>query len=262
MINGFKEAIFDCGISDLPLEGHSFTWEESKGSERWVEEQLDRVFVCDRWRDCFQTSTVHNLVAPTSDHSALFFHVQVWRPVTRRAQFRFETSWLRERRCSEIVEDCWQQSRDISIEFRIDLCARELKAWGDRLVKRFEENLGKCRERMNHFRGGVDAFSQQCYAEALKYYTKLLSQQEDFWKQRAKQHWLKAADNNTRYFLVYASARKRKNDINRLKDDSGVWHDWKHGLGDLIGNFYEQLFQSNVVQCDEILNNTGNRISS
>ncbi|KAL8147586.1 hypothetical protein AgCh_005052 [Apium graveolens] len=177
MINGFKEAIFDCGISDLPLE----------------------------------------------DHSALFFQVQVWRHVTRRARFRFENSWLRERRYSEIVEDCWQNSRGSSVELRIDLCARELKAWGDR---------------------------------------KLLSQQEYFWKQRAKQHWLKAADNNTRYFHVYASARQRKNDINRLKDDSGVWHDWKLGLGDLIGNFYEQLFKSNEVQCDELLNNIGNKISS
>lgn len=106
MINGFKEAAFDCGISDLPLEGYPFTWERGTSIVRWVEEKLDRVFVNDRWRDQFPLCKVQNLVAPTSDHSALYFQVQVWRPATRRVRFRFENSWLREKRCGEIVNEC------------------------------------------------------------------------------------------------------------------------------------------------------------
>lgn len=261
MINGFKEAMFDCGVSDLPMEGHPFTWEKSKGTDRWVEEKLDRVFVCERWRDGFPTNKVQNLVAPTSDHSAIYFQVQIWKPVPCRVRFRFENSWLREKRCSEIVKDCWHQSRDCNIKERIDLCAKELKAWGERLSKKFKENLSKCRDRMNRFRGGTDLFSQQCYTEAMKEYSKLLSQLEDFWKQRAKQHWLKAADNNTKYFHVYASARKKKNQIKKLKDDNGTWHDWQHDFGELIGNYYEHLFLLNEVFCDEVLEIIGSRIS-
>lgn len=91
---------------------------------------------------------------------------------------------------------------------------------------------------------------------------KFLSQQEDFSKQRAKQHWLKVVDNNTKYLHVYASVRKKKNRINKIKDDNGVWHDWQHGLGMLIGNYYEQLFQSNEVFYDEIFGNIERRTSS
>lgn len=127
MLNGFKEAISDCGISDLPLQGYQFTWERSKGTNRWVEEKLDRVFVNNDWRVRFPSSCVHNLVASSSDHSALYLQINIWRPVTRRSRFRFENSWLRERRCSEIVQECWQQSPNRSVKERIELCAQELK---------------------------------------------------------------------------------------------------------------------------------------
>lgn len=223
---------------------------------------MDRVFVSDGWRELFPNNSVQNTVAPSSDHSALFFQIQIWRPIPRRTRFRFENAWLREKRCSEIVHDCWQQSRDNSIEKRINLCAKELKAWGDRLSKKFKESLSKCRERMNRFRGGMDAFSQQCFKEAMKEYSKLLSQQEDFWKQRAKQHWLKSADNNTKYFHVYASARKKKNQIMQLKDESGNWCDWKHGLAEVIGDYFEKLFKANDVIYDEVLVSIGSRITT
>lgn len=60
---------------------------------------------------------------------------------------------------------------------------------------------------------------------------------------------------------MYASAQKKKNQIFRLNDDVGNWHDCDHGLGEVIGNYYEQLFQSNDVVCDEILDSIGPRIS-
>lgn len=114
---------------------------------------------------------------------------------------------------------------------------------------------------MNRFRGGLDAFSRQCYTEVMKEYSKVLSQQEDFWKQRAKKHWLQGGDNNTRYFHVFASAHKKKNQISKLKDENGIWCDWEH-LGDLIGRYYENLFQSSEVNCGEVLEGVNRRISS
>lgn len=130
MINGFQEAIFDCGVNDLPLEGYPYTWEMSKGTDREVEEMLDRVFVSDEWRNRFPMNKMQNLVAPSSDHSAIYFQVQMWRPITRRARFRFENSWLRERRCSEIVKDCWECTREASVEKRIATVLVNLKLGG------------------------------------------------------------------------------------------------------------------------------------
>lgn len=71
----------------------------------------------------------------------------------------------------------------------------------------------------------------QCLREAEIEYSKILTQQEDFWKQRAKQFWLQGGDCNSKYFHSYASSRKKKNQINKLKNKEGNWVDWSTGLG-------------------------------
>lgn len=44
MLNGFHDTMFNCGLSDLPNEGFPYTWERGRGTEKWVQEKLDRVF--------------------------------------------------------------------------------------------------------------------------------------------------------------------------------------------------------------------------
>jgi len=46
--------------------------------------------------------------------------------------------------------------------------------------------------------------------------TKLLLQEEGFWKQRSKAHWLKGSDMSTKYFRTMALTRKTINEL-------GVW---------------------------------------
>lgn len=89
-LNDFRDALFDCEISDLGMEGHQFTWEKGLGTANWVEERLDRVCVNDAWRGLFPSNKVLNLISPTSDHSALFLQISVWRPVQGGFRFRFE----------------------------------------------------------------------------------------------------------------------------------------------------------------------------
>lgn len=87
MLNGFRDATLEAGISDLPMEGYPYTWERSRGTVRWVQERLDRVFVNEGWKLLFPTNKVQNLIAPSSDHSAIFLQVGVWRPISRRYRF-------------------------------------------------------------------------------------------------------------------------------------------------------------------------------
>lgn len=159
LLNGFRDALFDCGISDLDMEGHPFTWEKSRGTERWVEERLDRVCVNDSWRSLFPLHKVVNLIAPTSDHSAIYLQVHVWRPVQRGCRFRFENAWLREEGCGKVVEDCWKNNGHLDIFQKIEVCANELTSWGKKMVSQFEERIKQCRQRMDRFKGHSDAFS-------------------------------------------------------------------------------------------------------
>ncbi|XP_031127477.1 uncharacterized protein LOC116029567 [Ipomoea triloba] len=74
---------------------------------------------------------------------------------------------------------------------------------------------------------------------------RLLEAQEDaFWRQRAKQHWLRGADANTKFFHKYASARKKKNFLSRLKNDSDVWVEGE-GLNAVVLDYFNDIFASN-----------------
>ncbi|XP_019184966.1 PREDICTED: uncharacterized protein LOC109179943 [Ipomoea nil] len=51
LLRGFGDAIEDCGLAQLPLDGYPYTWEKGKGTVNWIEERLDKVLVTDEWRN-------------------------------------------------------------------------------------------------------------------------------------------------------------------------------------------------------------------
>ncbi|XP_019163057.1 PREDICTED: uncharacterized protein LOC109159400 [Ipomoea nil] len=71
----------------------------------------------------------------------------------------------------------------------------------------------------------------------------LLKQEDVYWKQRAKQHWLREGDMNTRFFHLSASNRKRKNQLLKLRNGEGSWVEGQ-GLESLVVSYYEGIFTS------------------
>lgn len=149
LLSGFRDTMLESGVFNLPIEGSQFMCERRRGTHRWVQEKLDRVFVNEDWRSMFPTNRVQNLVAPSSDHSAPFLQVSVWRLVPRAFRFCFENSWLKEERCSEIVAECWHSYEGEDVGGKINRCATRLKEWGDKLAKKFKQQLGNCRKRID-----------------------------------------------------------------------------------------------------------------
>ena len=47
LFRGFRDAVLDCGLIDIPLAGYPFTWERGKRTPNWVEEKLDRCLASD-----------------------------------------------------------------------------------------------------------------------------------------------------------------------------------------------------------------------
>lgn len=51
---------------------------------------------------------------------------------------------------------------------------------------------------------------------------KLYDQEEAYWKQSSKQHWLKEADRNTKFFHQYATSKRRKNKLSKIQNEENV----------------------------------------
>ncbi|XP_019200076.1 PREDICTED: uncharacterized protein LOC109193678 [Ipomoea nil] len=86
----------------------------------------------------------------------------------------------------------------------------------------------------------------EVYKPVSSYAAQLEAQEDAFWRQRAKQHWLKGADANTKYYHRYAS----KNTISKIMNDDG---DWVEGdaMRTTIFDYYRNIFSSNPSQIDE-----------
>lgn len=93
--------------------------------------------------------------------------------------------------------------------------------WGREITVNFGGRIKKCKELLKQFRGGRVAYSINQYMEAKKQLGLIYNQREIFWRQRSKQLWLQAGDQNSKYFHQFASKRRRNNQIHRLKDEEG-----------------------------------------
>ncbi|XP_019150981.1 PREDICTED: uncharacterized protein LOC109147777 [Ipomoea nil] len=131
----------------------------------------------------------------------------------------------------------------MGLQERLWMCGQGLKKWGGDHFQKFGSRIDTIRRDMNALRGRMDSVSLGQFRQLDGQLCSILSQEETFWKQRAKQHWLQGADRNTKFFHQYATYRKRKNFVMKLKDENGAWKEGD-GLTSLVTSYYEQIFQS------------------
>lgn len=81
-----------------------------------------------------------------------------------------------------------------------------------------------------------------------------LGQEEQFWKQRSKENWVKLGDHNTKYFHHKANKRQNHNCLYGLMDDNGCWRKDRRGMEEVMVSYFTKLFSSNGVEnFDDIL---------
>ncbi|XP_058741072.1 uncharacterized protein LOC131613416 [Vicia villosa] len=127
---GFYEAVTDCNLLDIPLEGHPFRWIKSMGSDHVIEERLDRTLVTQEWLDIFPDAKLVNLLASHSEHSPILLQREpVQRNRHKNYSFRFENVWLKEEELNGVVMKGWNVEEHGGVLKRISNCATKLSDW-------------------------------------------------------------------------------------------------------------------------------------
>jgi hypothetical protein len=78
----------------------------------------------------------------------------------------------------------------------------------------------------------------------------LLEQEETHWMQRSRANWLRHGDRNTSFFHHYATARRKKNFIKKLKNNQEEWSEGTDQLKPLIFHYFANLSMSEVNELD------------
>jgi hypothetical protein len=259
---GFRNAVNDCDLTDIHLEGYPFTWIKSAGTDHVIEERLDRALVSSNWLSKFSNAKLINLLSSHSDHSPILLQCNPTIRQHYRKEFKFENSWLKEEEIGEVVNEGWNHGEGLEIVHRLTHCADELQRWGRRKKRRFKEEIKEYEEEMERTRDKGDASNISRFQEAQRQHAKVLIQEETFWRQRAKMHWLKEGDLNTKFFHMSASARSKVKKIEKLMTDENEIVTDQEKIGEVARTYFQELFKPTRGSQEPVLSLISPRISA
>lgn len=85
-----------------------------------------------------------------------------------------------------------------------------------------KKDIDACRKQLCLSRNNNIGADEVQLMSLQKQMAKLLMQDDVYWRQRAKTHWYRDGDQNTKFFHASVTARKKVNRILSLEDDQGV----------------------------------------
>lgn len=64
------------------------------------------------------------------------------------------------------------------------------------------------------------------------------------WNQRSRALWIKCGDRNTKFFHATARQRRKKNKIDELQDEDGVWKEDQSEVEGIILEYFTNIFKT------------------
>ncbi|XP_019180275.1 PREDICTED: uncharacterized protein LOC109175471 [Ipomoea nil] len=132
-------------------------------------------------------------------------------------------TWLYGEGCRAVVAESWDEGRGRGTQSCIAHCGKRLTRWGGDRYHKFGEKIEQLQRRQDQLKGCTDHASLDEYNRLETDLCRVEMQEDAYWKQRAKQHWLKDADANTKFYHRYASNRRNKNTLIKIMDSRGEW---------------------------------------
>ena len=183
----------------------------------------------------FEGMRVYHLVDSTSDHCALLLTTSPPHKSPNVKRFHFEALWTKNKDCREIIESSWGMGIDLSttegIMENLKLCASELSSWSSSVYGHIPKKIQSKQNALNHLtQQDKDGELGSEIKTLRRELNELLDEEKLYWGQRAKAHWLKEGDRDTKFFHAHASERRKQNAILGIWDEYGRWCEEKESI--------------------------------
>ncbi|RVW51658.1 hypothetical protein CK203_066818 [Vitis vinifera] len=193
LIEVFRQAVTDCGLSDLGYVGYAYTWERGRGTTRWVEERLDRALVSADWKHLFNQSRLIHLSVSTSDHLPVLLELK---------------------ECAEVVRQSWGSNGDSDVMSKLVRCSKDLEYWGKRLRLKWKSKIKELKNQIEVLKW-AGASGDVALLNHAEYELNLVE------------------DSNSRAFHLTASKRRSRNAIANLRGEDGQMYGVDNGANRL-----------------------------
>ncbi|XP_071676641.1 uncharacterized protein [Lolium perenne] len=167
---------------------------------------------------------------------------------------RFEAKWLKEEGFRDVVANAWTQAAvdlpDGGVLERLAHMHASLHAWDSDILRQPKRRLKSAQRKLKRAMAGpLTAENEVIAKEQAALIELLLEHDEVHWMQRSRANWLQYGDRNTNFFHQYASARRKKNLIKKLKNNN-EWVEGTAAQKPIILDYFSNLFTSEVHHVD------------
>ncbi|KAL0011877.1 hypothetical protein SO802_006985, partial [Lithocarpus litseifolius] len=235
-MKNFIDAINFCGFRDLGFNGPKFTWIYHQADGMQIKERLDRALETPEWMNLFPEAKLFHLSSSVSDHSPLALRmVQKWRKRKHWKTFRFESMWLRDQRCEEVVKKAWEDGKMIStgdvLENCLGQCCVNLEAWNKR-------EFGQVGRKIAKLQKWFEWLELQPPSHDINKELKGIHIELNCWLEKENE----SGDRNTSFFHAKASARLKKNFIEGIMDENEILQEDDEKVAEVVVAYYTELF--------------------
>lgn len=126
-------------------------------------------------------------------------------------KFKFENSWLLEPDIDEVVSRGWMSCSNPDALMKLNACAEVLESWGRKVNSKFRGGIDDCCNQLESLCSQLTDANAPHFLRFKRCMSQLLVQEDNFLKQRAKPHWLKNGDLNTKHFHATTTGLQKTN---------------------------------------------------
>eukprot|EP00253_Pinus_taeda_P033955 PITA_33955 len=232
------------------------TWRNRRSGEDRIAKRLDRFLISEGLIRLVPLFRQWVEATGNSDHFPIFLELS-FPPPKPPAPFKFNSSWLEEPYFNSVFKSTWISANRNATESKSFLFMENLKrlkiatkSWAKERQKIQNEDLIKIREELKSLEStDSDGYSSQSSKDRIlfleKSHTQILLAKEKEWRLKSRASWLKAGDENTRFFHNYAKGRKSANTIWSLKDEEGRELKSFSELSGLGTRHFQKIFSDN-----------------
>ncbi|KAF3777548.1 Transposon TX1 uncharacterized protein [Nymphaea thermarum] len=214
-MSAFRSFVEEFGLFDVPSTNGTFTWSNNRNPP--ILRRLDRIFLSPELFSAFPSSSLVLGPRHLSDHAPLLLSLLRGRAGIGHARFRFELWWLRDESFVATVPNWWARAVNgrweaFRLSRKLHSIRREALAWKRIFwsskfleVAAWDEEIMSLQASDNI---SADQSSRllclQCLAEEWRI------RESIHWQQRSRLGWLAHGDQNSRFFHLTASQRRRQ----------------------------------------------------
>ena len=245
----FREVIDECGFMDLGFEGLKLTWSKHFEDGRSIWERLDTCLVTNSWFMRFASSRVFHLTCTSSDHGPILISLSGLIPPVQKKLIHFERMWLSNSSSEEVVFSAWGsgngQDDGGDILRKVERGGKDLGHWEKNVFGNVRMELNQLKKTLAKEERAAMISGNNFQVRQIKKDIEVLQEREvTMWAQRSRVLWANQGDKNSKYFHCCATKRFRKNTLEGIRNEEGVWKTTKEDMGEVMVNYYKSPFTS------------------